>query len=186
MDSPPYLTGKLLLALPGIGDPRFERAAIAICAHDEDGALGIGVGQLADNVGFHRLLEEFDIEPGQAPDAPVHLGGPVEPRRGFVLHSSDWSGQGSLDIAGRWTLSGSIDVLKAIAAGKGPTRWLAALGYAGWGAGQLDEEMTRHGWFPADASDAILFDVPAMTRWTRAYAECGVDASLLAATAGQA
>lgn len=186
MEAPPYLTGKLLLALPGIGDSRFERAAIAICAHDADGALGIGIGEIAEAVAFHKLLAEFDIEPGATPDAPVHLGGPVEPRRGFVLHSSDWSGQGSLDVAGRWTLSGSIDVLKAIAAGKGPSRWIAALGYAGWGAGQLDEEMTRHGWFPADVSDAILFDMPAASRWKRAYAECGIDSSLLAATVGQA
>jgi putative transcriptional regulator len=147
MDSPSYLTGQFLLAMPGIGDPRFERAVIAMCAHDEEGALGIGIGETIEGLGLHELLKQFEIDPAGVPDAPVHFGGPVEPRRGFVLHSTDWGGQDTIDVGGRWALSGTIDVLKAIAEGKGPSRWLIALGYAGWGEGQLDEEMTRHGWF---------------------------------------
>ena len=186
MDMPAYLSGQLLLALPGIGDPRFERAAIAMCAHDENGALGIGIGEIVDGIGFHTLLEQFGIEPGQAEDRPIHLGGPVEPRRGFVLHSADWGGQDSIDVAGKWTLSGNVDVLRAIAEGRGPTRWIAALGYAGWSAGQLDAEMTRHGWFATPADDAILFDLPAPERWEQAYASAGVDASLLSPVSGQA
>lgn len=184
--TPPLLTGQLLLALPGIGDPRFERAVIAMCAHSEEGALGIGIGRLAPRLGFHALLAQFDIAPGAAPDVPVHLGGPVEPQRGFVLHSLDWGGQDTVEVAGRFALTNTIDVLRAIAEGKGPTRWLAALGYAGWGEGQLDEEMTRHGWFTTDATEALIFDTPVETRWTAAFRSAGIDPRLLAPTAGLA
>ena len=186
MESPPYLCGQLLLAMPGIGDPRFERAVIALCAHDENGALGIGIGRIAPRVGFHMLLEQFEIDPGDAPDAPVHVGGPVEPQRGFVLHSLDWGGQDTIEVAGHWALSGTIDVLRAIAEGKGPRRWLVALGYAGWGPDQLDEEMTRHGWFTTPGNDSLLYDTPVDQRWTAAFASAGVDARLLAPTTGAA
>lgn len=186
MESPPYLCGQLLLAMPGIGDPRFERAVIALCAHDENGALGIGVGRIAPRIGFHMLLEQFEIDPGDAPDAPVHIGGPVEPQRGFVVHSLDWGGQDTVEVAGRWALSGTIDVLRAIAEGKGPTRWLVALGYAGWAPDQLDEEMTRHGWFTTPGDDALLFDTPVEQRWSAAFSSAGVDARLLAPTTGAA
>lgn len=186
MDMPAYLTGQLLLALPGIGDPRFERAVIAMCAHDDAGALGIGIGKVADGIGFHDLLEQFDIDPGVAPNCAIHLGGPVEPQRGFVLHSRDWGGQDSIHVTDRWVLSGTIDVLRAIAEGKGPTRWLAALGYAGWASGQLEDELTRHGWFVTPVSDSLLFDVVSEKRWEQAYADAGIDSSLLASVGGQA
>jgi putative transcriptional regulator len=184
--SPPFLTGQLLLAMPGIGDPRFERAVIAVCMHDERGALGIGIGRLAPRLGFHTLLEQFEIPVGDAPDAPVHLGGPVEPQRGFVLHSLDWGGQDTIEVDGRFALTNTIDVLRAVAEGKGPSRWLVALGYAGWGEGQLDEEMTRHGWFTTEATEALLFDTPVDQRWSAAFMGAGVDPRLLSASAGQA
>lgn len=183
---PPFLSGQLLLALPGIGDPRFDRAVIALCAHDERGALGIGIGRLAPRLGFHALLEQFDIAPGDCPDAPVHIGGPVEPQRGFVLHSLDWGGQDTIQVDGRFALTNTIDVLRAIAEGKGPSRWLAALGYAGWSDGQLDAEMTRHGWFTTEATEALIFDTPVEDRWAAAYRSAGVDPRLLAPTAGLA
>lgn len=182
----PFLSGQMLLAMPGIGDPRFEKAVIAVCSHDEHGALGIGVGRLAPRLGFHALLEQFEIPVGEAPDAPVHLGGPVEPQRGFVLHSLDWGGQDTMEVDGRFALTNTIDVLRAIADGKGPNRWLAALGYAGWGEGQLDEEMTRHGWFSCQASEALLFDAPVEQRWTAGFKGAGVDPRLLSSSAGQA
>jgi putative transcriptional regulator len=184
--TPPFLTGQLLLAMPGIGDPRFERAVIAVCMHDERGAMGIGVGRLTPRLGFHALLEQFEIEPGQAPDAPVHLGGPVEPQRGFVLHSRDWGGQDTMEVDGRFALTNTIDVLRAIAEGKGPSRWLPALGYAGWGDGQLDEEMTRHGWFTVQATETLLFDTQVERRWEEAFKSAGVDPRLLSSSAGQA
>ncbi len=123
MEDPRFLTGQFLLAMPGIGDPRFERAVIAMCVHDEDGALGIGLGRIVPRIGFHQLLKQLDIEPGVAPDAPIHHGGPVEPQRGFILHSADWGGDGSMDVAGRWQLSATLEILRAIAEGRGPSRW---------------------------------------------------------------
>lgn len=186
MESSAFLTGQILLALPGIGDPRFERAVIAMCAHDEQGALGIGIGQTVSGLGLHELLQQFEIDPGQAPDAPVHFGGPVEPRRGFVLHSTDWGGQDTIDVAGRWALSGTIDVLRAIAEGNGPAHWLVALGYAGWGEGQLDAEMTRHGWFNVPGAIDLLYDVDVFQRWEQGFAREGIDPRLLAPSTGTA
>jgi putative transcriptional regulator len=186
MDDPPFLSGQFLLAMPGIGDPRFEKAVIAMCVHDEHGALGIGLGRLLPRIGFHDLLKQLDIDPGKAPDAPIHQGGPVEPQRGFILHSRDWGGQESIDVAGRWILSATLDILKAIAEGRGPTRWVAALGYAGWGPGQLEGEMGRHGWFVTQADESLLYNHDAGTRWAAAYRGAGIDPRLLAADSGTA
>lgn len=186
MDKTSDLTAQILLAMPGIGDPRFERAVIAMCAHDDDGALGIGISATVQGIGLHDLLGQFEIEPGVAPDVPLHFGGPVEPRRGFVLHSSDWGGQDTIDVAGRWGLTSTVDVLKAIAGGTGPAHWLVALGYAGWGAGQLESELSRHGWFNIPGSDDLLFDVPVSERWSAGFAAAGIDPRLLASGAGTA
>lgn len=186
MDEASFLTGQILLALPGIGDPRFERAVIAICAHDEQGALGVGIGHELDGLTLHDLLGQFDIEPGAAPNTAVHFGGPVEPRRGFVLHSTDWGGQDTIDVAGRWALSGTVDVLRAIADGTGPSRWVVALGYAGWSEGQLDGEMTRHGWFNVPGDAELVFGTSAAQRWERSYARSGIDPRLLASNTGTA
>ena len=186
MDSTRFLTGQFLLAMPGIGDPRFERAVIAVCAHDVEGALGIGIGDTIEGLTLHDLLEQFEIAPGVAPDTPVHFGGPVEPRRGFVLHSPDWGGQDTIDVGGRWSLSGTIDVLRAIAEGTGPSRWLVALGYAGWGEGQLDSELARHGWLHPVGTPDLIYDIDAEDRWTVAFAGAGIDPRLLANSAGTA
>ena len=119
-----YLSGRLLLAMPGMGDPRFARAAIALYMHDENGAFGVGVGQLRSGVTLHGLLEELDIAPGLAPDCPIHDGGPVEPGRGFVLHSPDWEKEDTFIVAPLGGLSASLDILRAIAEGHGPAKWL--------------------------------------------------------------
>lgn len=186
MNDPVYLSGQLLLALPGMGDPRFARAVIAMCAHDDDGALGIGVGRLVPRLRLHELLQQLDIDPGAAPDAPIHLGGPVEPQRGFVLHGLDWGGQDTLIVGGSWGLTSTLDVLRAIAEGRGPSRWLVALGYAGWGPDQLDEEMTGNAWFTTSAADSLLFDTDVEDRWSAAFASAGVDSRLLASGIGHA
>ena len=186
MSDPRFLTGRLLLAMPGIGDPRFDHAVIAICAHDELGAIGLGIGHVLEGIRLHKLLSQLDIEPGSVIDAPVHFGGPVEPSRGFVLHSLDWGGEGTLQASNRWALTGTMDVLKAIAGGRGPSRWLVALGYAGWGDGQLDEEMHRHGWHVVDSDDDLVFDVSAEERWTRAFHGDGIDPRLLSSASGNA
>ena len=187
---PNFLSGKLLLAMPGMADPRFERAVIAMCMHDENGAIGIGIGHKRAGISFRGLLRQLDIDPGDAPDRAVHHGGPVEPGRGFILHSTDWSGQDSVKVEAAngeiFAMTGTIDVLKAIAEGKGPSRWIVALGYAGWGEGQLDEEMTRHGWFAARAASDILFDTPTDERWAATFKAEGIDPRLLANETGAA
>ena len=186
MESPPYLVGQLLLAMPGISDPRFSRAVIAMCAHDDRGALGIGIGSIVPNIRLHDLLEQLELEPGSAPNVAVHHGGPVETQRGFVLHSQDWGGEDSVLVGDRWSLTSTLDVLRAISEGRGPTQFVVSLGYAGWGEGQLEEELTRHGWFATPASDALLFETQADARWARAFADAGIDARLLASTTGHA
>ena len=115
MDQPKFLSGQFLLAMPGIGDPRFEKAVMAMCVHDEDGALGIGLGRIIPRITFHDLLKQLEIEPGVAPDVPIHLGGPVEPQRGFIIHSLDWGGEGSVQVSDRWVLTATLDILRAIA-----------------------------------------------------------------------
>jgi putative transcriptional regulator len=190
VDQPTFLSGKLLLAMPGMADPRFERAVIAMCVHDENGAIGIGIGHKRAGITFRGLLRQLDIEPGQAPDGAVHHGGPVEPGRGFILHSEDWGGQDTLHVAGPngplFAMTGTIDVLRAIAEGRGPKRWIAALGYAGWGEGQLDEEMTRHGWLAASSNAKILFETPTDERWAAAFQAEGIDPRLLTSETGAA
>lgn len=186
MDMATFYSGQLLLAMPGIGDPNFERSVIALCAHDENGALGINIGQEIPGLGLRELLAQFDLPGDKVPDLPVLRGGPVERQRGFVLHTLDWGGQDMLHVGNQWGLSGSLDVLKAISEGKGPGRFVIALGYAGWGQGQLDEEMTRHGWFVAPATDHLLYDMPARERWAAAWSASGIDASLLATRSGHA
>ena len=189
MESPPFLSGRLLLAMPGMADPRFERAVIAMAVHDDNGAVGIGIGHRRAGIRFRQLLKQLDLDPGKAPDSAVHHGGPVEPGRGFVLHSQDWGGQDTIGVVGpngNYALTGTIDVLKAIAEGRGPKRWLIALGYAGWESGQLEEEMTRHGWYSAAGSPAILFDTPAEERWETAFRGEGIDPRLLASETGVA
>lgn len=181
-----YLSGRLLLALPGIGDPRFEHAAIAMCVHDDNGAFGIGIGHLRGGISFRELLEDVGIEPGEAPDCPVHHGGPVEPNRGFVLHSDDWGGEGTIVVSPLGALSGSLDVLRAIAEGRGPSRWLFALGYSGWGPGQLDEEMRRHGWFAAQGRPDTIFTTPAEQRWNAIWQAEGIDPAHLTSQTGRA
>jgi len=186
MENPPFLTGQLLLAMPGIGDPRFEKAVIAMCVHDDDGALGIGLGRIMPRITFHDLLKQLDVDPGRAPDVVIHQGGPVEPQRGFILHSNDWGGEGSVHVAGRWVLTATLDILRAIAEGRGPTRWIAALGYAGWGSGQLEQELCSNGWFATPGNDHLLYECDVGSRWATAFASAGIDTRLLNAGFGTA
>lgn len=186
MEQADSLAGRMLLAMPGMGDPRFEHAVIAMAIHDPEGALGIGLGHLHPGLRLHTVLDNLGIEPGEAPDVVVHNGGPVEPQRGFLVHSPEWQRDDSIVVGERFGLSASLDALRSIAEGRGPEQWAFALGYAGWGAGQLDDEMQRHGWFAAGCREKILFDTPAAARWTAAWRAEGVDPAMLAGEAGQA
>ncbi|HKX79179.1 MAG TPA: YqgE/AlgH family protein [Novosphingobium sp.] len=167
-------------------DPRFERSVNVMCVHDENGAMGIGIGHVRSGVRFRDLLKELDIDPGKAPDREVHHGGPVEPGRGFVLHSTDWGGHDTILVNPLCALSASVETLRAIAAGRGPSRWLMALGYAGWGPGQLDKEMRDHGWYAAKGGADILFDTPVNARWMATWRGEGIDPALLAPETGHA
>ncbi len=153
---------------------------------DAEGALGIGIGDIVPGMSLHGLLADIGIEPGDAPDAPVHLGGPVETHRGFVLHSPEWRDAETIAVGETLALTTSLDVLRAIVEGRGPQRWLFALGYAGWGAGQLDGEMRRHGWFAAPGDEEIVFATPTKRRWTAVWRAAGVDPAMLASTTGHA
>ncbi len=184
--APTWFTGQLLLALPGIGDPRFEHSVIAMISHDAEGAMGIGVADPIDGMTVGAVLDQLEIEHDAPLDQPVFLGGPVEPTRGFVLHSRDWAGQEAVQVGDRWMVSSSHDILRAIGEGRGPSRWLMALGYAGWSPGQLEGEMVRHGWHVTPGSDGLLFETPPAERWQAAFAEAGVDARLLTTEGGEA
>jgi len=186
MSEAEYLSGRILLAMPGMGDPNFDRAVIPIFVHEEAGAFGVGIGALREGITFHDVLRELEIEPGDAPDCEVHHGGPVEPGRGFVLHSADWKDESTMDGGPLGALSNSAAILHAIAEGKGPSRWLLSLGYAGWGEGQLDEEMHRHGWYAAKGNQDILFSVPWHERWEATWLGEGVDPALLVGQTGTA
>ncbi|MCM8556886.1 YqgE/AlgH family protein [Sphingomicrobium sp. GRR-S6-50] len=185
-DEPPFLTGRLLLALPGMEDERFREAAIVMATHDEEGAIGIGIGKTHPEISVRDLVAQFGLETDDTPDAPVHIGGPVEPGRGFVLHSDDWGGQDTIRIADLCSLTGTTDVLRAIGEGRGPKQFIVALGYAGWSGGQLEDEMTRHGWFVADGERDILFKEKPANRWAAAYRSAGVDPALLSPDSGAA
>ena len=186
MDTPRFLSGQLLLAMPGMGDPRFDRAVIAICVHDENGAVGVGIGHQRSGTRLRALMVQLGLDSGRAPDAPVHHGGPVEPGRGFVLHSDDWGGQDTIAVTGLGAMTGTIDVLRAIAEGRGPSRFLVALGYAGWAPGQLESEIQSNGWLHSQADPALIFDDDIGRKYDRALAKIGVEPAMLSMEAGHA
>lgn len=181
----PYFTGKLLLALPAIGDPRFDHAIIAMVSHDADGAMGIAIGQTGD-FSVSEVLDQAQLPGTISPDPPVMIGGPVEPQRGFVIHSQDWGGQDTIDVAGQFAVTASLDVLRAIAEGKGPSRWMLAMGYAGWGAGQLEGEIAHDAWHVTDMDPHILFDLAPDSRWAATMARDGIDPARIAVRGGRA
>ncbi len=190
-----FLDGQLLVAMPGMADTRFERAVIYLCAHSADGAMGIIVNQPAQKVTFPELLVQLDViaedEAIRLPNAigavPVIKGGPVETGRGFVLHSADYHTESStLAIDGGISLTATIDILRAIAKGRGPDRAILALGYAGWGAGQLEAELQGNGWLNCPADQGIVFDDALDTKYFRALRKIGVDPLMLSSEAGHA
>ncbi|MBK3776961.1 YqgE/AlgH family protein [Azospirillum sp. YIM DDC1] len=182
-----YLTGQLLIAMPGMTDPRFQRTVIYMCAHNDDGAMGLVVNRLFGSVTFEDLLEQLEIEI-QEPVAnmPVHYGGPVESGRGFVLHSTDYVRDGTLVVDDEVALTATIDILRAISEDRGPRRNLLLLGYAGWGPGQLDAEFQANGWLNVPCDESLLFDPELDTKWERSIAKLGVSLSMLSAEAGHA
>ena len=183
-----FLEGKLLIAMPGMLDPRFEKSVIFMCAHSHDGAMGLIINKPIDGISFHELMMKFDINvmPG-ATSLPILFGGPVQMGRGFVLHSADYaSPDTSMSVSGEYSLTATVDVLRAIAEGHGPKKAVLALGYAGWGTGQIEAEIMANGWIHCDADEHILFDTDYDAKWKTALAKLGADISGLSSEAGRA
>jgi putative transcriptional regulator len=183
-----FLEGKLLIAMPGMPDPRFERSVVFMCVHSENGAMGLIVNKPFAGLGFGELMKKLEIQvtPGNS-ESPVLFGGPVETEKGFVLHSGDYTNaDATLSVTDAVSLTATRDVLCAIGDGSGPRNWLFALGYAGWGAGQLEDEIAANGWVHCEADRNLLFEVAHESRWRASLAKLGIDLSGLSAEAGRA
>lgn len=181
-----YLTGQLLLAMPDLPDPRFARAVIAICAHNETGAFGVCIHHSIQELSLPDLMRQLEIDPGTTPPKPVLMGGPVEPDRGFVLHSTDFSGDDTSYVGDHFALTSTRDILEEIASGNGPGNWMAILGYAGWGPGQLEQEMRINSWMAVSASPEMLWQTDPSDRWSLGFAEAGIDLGMLSGGFGNA
>jgi len=190
MDGSSSLTGRLLVAMPGIGDPRFEHAVILVCSHGDDHAMGVRLDHPAPGVDVATVLDRLDLPPADgAPDRPVLVGGPVERERGFVVHSDDWLSHGSSRAFGEGlALTGTRDALVAMGDPvAGPRRALLALGYAGWDEGQLEAELAENVWLIADADADLVFDLDHASKWSRALRQVGVfEAGALSGQSGRA
>jgi putative transcriptional regulator len=182
------LTGKLLIAMPEMGDPRFMHSVVLMCSHSAEGAMGLIVNKPAGDLQLGALLEQLELaRDGVAVDRPVHFGGPVEGGRGFVLHSADYGSDiQTLAVTDEIGMTATLDVLEEIAAGRGPDRALMLLGYAGWGPGQLEDELAQNGWLTADASAALVFDEPDQLKWSAALKTLGIEPVMLSGAAGRA
>lgn len=186
-----YLAGRLLLAMPQMGDPRFYKAVIFMCAHDENGAMGLVINHALPGLDLSALLQQMKIsiqndEAGHPGNMPVMSGGPVEAARGFILHSSEFRQPDTVRVNDNICVTGTVDALKTIAGGDGPEKMLFILGYAGWGSGQLDREMQQNAWLVADPDPDLIFGPGTDEKWERAVRALGVDPAMLSVSAGRA
>jgi putative transcriptional regulator len=183
-----FLQGKLLIAMPGMGDPRFEKSVIFMCSHSEEGAMGIIVNKPIEQLRFREMVERLDLKLNdKTPDMPVLFGGPVEDSRGFVLHSPDYKAEdATVSVLTDVSLTGTMDILRELAGGAGPAKALFALGYAGWGPGQIESEIRLNGWVHCDADGTIVFDTDLDGKWRNALLCLGIDITLLSSQAGRA
>ena len=183
-----YLEGQVLIAMPNMPDPKFQQAVVFLCAHSKQGAMGLVLNKLVNNITFVDLLKQLRIRPGtQIAGRPVLFGGPVETGRGFVLHTPDYfSNETTLPIDERVALTATLEILRAIAGGSGPRRKLLALGYAGWGPGQLESEIQHNGWLHCGADEELLFGDSVESKYAAALRKIGVDPAKLSSEAGHA
>ena len=182
-----YLKGQLLIAMPGMRDSRFAGSVVYLCAHNAEGAMGLVINRTLEGISFPALLKQLKVEADHDMEPiRVHFGGPVESGRGFVLHSADYAKEASLVVNEQIALTATLDILRAIAQGEGPRRKLFALGYAGWGPGQLDSEIHANGWLTVAADEALVFSPELDKTWDRAIAKLGFDPRFLASDAGNA
>jgi putative transcriptional regulator len=190
-----YLDGQVLIAMPGMADPRFDRSVVYLCVHSESGAMGIIINKIAPMMTFADLVSQLDILPDvggsslpeEIMSKAVQFGGPVEPGRGFVLHTTDYfAADSSLPITSRIALTATLDILRAMARGEGPKRAMLALGYSGWAPGQLENEIQHNGWLHCTPDEELLFDTANEDKYNRALAKMGVDPAMLSTEAGHA
>ncbi|HEX4505103.1 MAG TPA: YqgE/AlgH family protein [Alphaproteobacteria bacterium] len=185
-NAPTWLNGQLLIAMPGMSDPRFGRTVLYICTHSSEGAMGLVINRAFGEIRFNDLMSQLGIEGAIDEDRPVHFGGPVDSSRGFVLHSADFRVDQTLVIDDHVALTATRDILQAIVTGNGPGNAIFALGYAKWFPGQLDSEIQANEWLTAPADAAIIFDRKLDTKWERAIALLGFDPAMLSGSAGHA
>jgi putative transcriptional regulator len=182
-----FMTGHLLVAMPQMRDARFTRSVIYVCAHTGDGAMGLVVNRLVGSLTFPDLLQQLNIDArSRGEHIRIRSGGPVETGRGFVLHSTDYIDDATLKVGDMVGLTATIDILKDIASGSGPRRSILALGYAGWGPGQLDAELQGNAWLTVPADEDLIFDDALNDKWERSLNKIGVDFTFLTAEAGHA
>jgi len=182
-----YLTGQLLVSLPHMPDTRFTHAVIFMCGHDEQGAMGLVLNKIIDTLSFTDLLKQLKIKPStQTPSLPIFYGGPVEMGRGFVLHSADFMSDLSIMISKDFVLSATLDVIEAIAQGKGPQNKFLALGYAGWSAGQLEKELLNNNWLQVPADPKLVFSTNRQNLWKETFSKIGIDPEHLILDVGHA
>lgn len=186
-DDEGYLTGHLLVAMPGMADDRFDKTVIYMCGHNADGAMGLVLNRVMDSVSFPDLLDQLEIAPpGYAEPIQVHFGGPVEAGRGFVLHSAEYAQEATTRVNEAVALTATIDILRDMAEGHGPRQSLLALGYAGWGPGQLDSEIKANGWLIVEPDEDLIFGDNLDQKWQQALSKMGIDPGMLTETAGHA
>ena len=183
------LTDQLLVAMPQMGDPFFARSVVYLCAHGEEaGAMGFVVNKTIASLTIEELYAQLKIEPVMHSNRPqpVHFGGPVAPGQGFVLHSTDYREEGTLGISSEFAMTATLDILHAKSKGGGPRQDLVALGYAGWGPGQLEAEIQANGWLLVAADTSLVFDAEDDSKWQRALAKLGVSPEMLSGESGRA
>lgn len=183
----PFFSGQCLVAMPGIGDARFEQAVIYVCAHTQEGAMGLTINRPIKEISFNNLLSQLHMEPTPlAKQPPILAGGPVDVVRGFVLHSPEYVSEATLPMGNLTSLTVTTEIIRDISKGTGPQKFLITLGYASWKAGQLEEEIKQNAWLPVNSSDELLFEHPLEHRWKSALKNLGIDPLMLSAQQGKA
>ena len=189
-----FLEGQFLVAMPNMGDARFENTIIFVCAHNDEGAMGFIINRAMANPSVTEFLKKLglvsELDIGKIPldvsQKELHTGGPVEPGRGFVLHSPDYHSATTLKVNGEVSLTATLEILRDIAVGKGPKDYFLALGYSGWGAGQLEDEIAANGWLTCNHGSRIIYDRDHDTKYMRVMKSMGIDPRLISGETGHA
>ena len=184
-----FLAGKLIIAMPTMSDPRFKRSVVCICAHNEDGAIGIIINKIIESLSFSKIINQLKLKKNMTKNDykdHIYFGGPVETERGFILHSSDYSSENSTSINSEISMTASTEILQALIDGNGPNKSIVALGYAGWGPGQLDTEIQSNAWLSVESDLELVFSAKTAEKWDMALEKIGVNPALLSTESGRA